>query len=94
MKRAGILLALAGLLLASGAVLAQTGGPYDLSWTSVDGGGRTFSSAGPYVLGATMGQPDAGRFAGGPYILRGGFWNGGIVPAGHRTYLPLVLRQR
>ena len=93
MKWATIFLALAGILLAASAVLAQSGGPYDLTWSSVDGGGHTFSSGGPYALGGTIGQPDAGRFVGGPYVLNGGFWNGGLLPAVQRVYLPLILRQ-
>jgi hypothetical protein len=45
------------LLLAS-VVFAQSGGGYDLSWSTVDGGGATSSAGGPYVLGGTAGQPD------------------------------------
>ncbi len=57
--------------------LAQSGGTYDLSWNTIDGGGATFSSGGSYVLGGTVGQPDAGQMSGGNYALAGGFW----VPA-------------
>jgi hypothetical protein len=80
------------LLLAS-AALAQSGGGYDLSWSTVDGGGGTQSSGGGYSLGGTAGQPDAGLLTGGDYTLAGGFWPGGAlaVPA-YRVYLPLVAR--
>jgi len=55
---------------------AQTGGQYDLSWSTIDGGGGT-SSGGSYVLTGTIGQPDAAYSAGGSYELLGGFWPGG-----------------
>ena len=60
-----------------GIVLAQAGGPYDLSWSTVDGGGGTFSTGGPYTLGGTIGQPDATvvPMTGGEYELVGGFWS-------------------
>jgi len=74
----GLLLGPLLLLLLCGTVLAQSGGTYDLSWNTVDGGGYTFSSAGSYTLGGTIGQPDAGTQSGGSYGLEGGFWGGAI----------------
>ncbi len=65
---------LAGLLLIAGPVFAQSGGPYDLSWSTIDGGGFTFSTGGSYSLGATAGQPDAGSLGGSTFALNGGFW--------------------
>jgi len=62
------------LLLVPALALAQAGGPYDLSWSTVDGGGHTFSTGGAYTLGGTAGQPDAGALSGGSYTLSGGFW--------------------
>ena len=63
------------LLLVSPAI-AQSGGDYEISWSTIDsGGGR--SSGGPYVLTGTIGQPDAAYSAGGYYELLGGFWPGG-----------------
>lgn len=90
--RWALLLILAAFLLLAFAigVSAQTGGGYDLTWSTVDGGGITFSTGGGYSLGGTVGQPDAGALTGGGYTLAGGFWGGGA--AGHRVYLPLVLR--
>ena len=80
---------LAGLALAA-AVRAQSGGPYDLRWNTVDGGGETFSSGGNYTLGGTIGQPEAGpALTNGAYALVGGFWGGAGVE--YRIYLPLVL---
>lgn len=62
-------------------VCAQTGGSYDLRWNTIDGGG-TSSTAAPYGLGATIGQPDAGRQRGGDYGVTGGFWGGIVSSAG------------
>jgi hypothetical protein len=74
--------------------LAQTGGSYGLTWSTIDAGGYTFSTGGDYTLGGTVGQPDAGLLTGGDFTLGGGFWGGGALPSeeGHEVYLPLVLR--
>ena len=81
------------LLLASVA-LAQSGGGYDLTWSTVDGGGGTFSTGGDYSLGGTAGQPDAGLLLGGDFSLAGGFWPGRAVAVPeHKIYLPLVVRR-
>jgi hypothetical protein len=53
---------------------AQSGGPYALTWSTIDGGGATFSEGGGYRLGGTAGQPDAGVSAGAAYAVTGGFW--------------------
>lgn len=79
------------LLLAAATIAAQSGGGYDLSWNTVDGGGGS-SSGGTYTLSGTVGQPDAGLLTGGAYRLAGGFWGGGAIAMEHRIYLPLVLR--
>jgi hypothetical protein len=67
-------LTIAGCLSVALPAHAQTGNGYDLSWHTVDGGGVTFATGGPYSLGATAGQPDAGFQSGGVYMLWGGFW--------------------
>lgn len=58
------------------AARAQSGGAYDLTWSTVDGGGATGVTGGAYWLGGTAGQPDAGVSTGGLYSLQGGFWYG------------------
>jgi hypothetical protein len=93
----GPLVLTALLVLVGGivAVHAQSGGGYDLTWNSVDGGGTTLSSGGGYTLGGTAGQPDAATWSGGSYTLNGGFWGGGAGGAGpqpHTSYLPVVLK--
>lgn len=51
----------------------QSGGPYTLSWSTIDGGGGT-STGGVFAVIGTIGQPDAGVMSGGNYTLVGGFW--------------------
>jgi len=53
---------------------AQAGGPYSLTWSTLDGGGG-IATGGPYSLSGTTGQPDAGPVTGSGYSLRGGFWS-------------------
>ena len=53
--------------------LGQTGGGFDLTWSSIDCGGGT-SSGGTLVLDMTLGQADAGVMTGGTLTLSGGFW--------------------
>ena len=85
--RLAAFLALAGLMLITIVAIrhttarAQTGGPYDLSWSTVDGGGHTFSTGGDYSLGGTIGQPDPGLLTGGDYTL--GIGSGLYVLAEH-----------
>ena len=87
------LLLVAGcLLLPAGPTRAQSGGGYDLTWSSVDAGGGMGSAGGAYTLSGSAGQPDAGWLTGGPYALAGGFWVGGLFE--RWVYLPLVLRSR
>lgn len=68
----------AGLVLSlilGPAILAQSGGEYDLSWSAIIGGGEIDSIGGNYVLGGAIGQPGAGTVSGGHYDLQGGFWH-------------------
>ncbi len=90
-KGVSVVPALALLLIFAGGVPAQSGGGYDLTWSTVDGGGWTFSRGGDYSLGGTVGQADAGLVQGVEYSLAGGFW-GSALTAVHRLYLPLLLR--
>ena len=81
MKRIIIMLTVAGLLAGARSLVAQSGGGYDLTWNTFDGGGGT-STGGGYALSGTVGQPDANTqtLAGGGYKLSGGFWPG--MPCG------------
>jgi hypothetical protein len=88
-RRLMLALLLAAILGAS-AALAQTGGGYDLTWSTIDAGGGG-SAGGGYQLTGTLGQADAGAtLSGGGYSLAGGFWSGASM--GAKIYLPLVRR--
>lgn len=55
-------------------VLAQTGGGYSLTWSTIEGGSQ--STGGTYTLSGVINQPDSGTsLTGGAYTLRGGFLN-------------------
>ncbi len=82
-------LALSVALRGAAPLAAQTGGSYDLTWWTVDGGGGQVSGGG-YTLTGTVGQHDTGIASRDAYTLLGGFWGSGFVPS--RLYLPLVLR--
>ncbi len=89
------LLAIMAICLAVGslAAYAQTGGGYDLTWWTVDGGGETGVSGGNYTVLSTAGQPDAeAPISGGNYTLLSGFWPGEpLAPVGG-VFLPLIMK--
>ena len=70
-----ILLLLISLLLITqiAPAAAQTGGGFDLTWSTIDSGGGQ-SDGGSFELSGTIGQPDPGHLSGGGFILSGGFW--------------------
>jgi len=71
-KRTALLvLLLLGSLASASVALAQSGGGYDLSWSTIDSGGRTWSEGSGYSLGGTVGQMDAGMLSGERYTLAG-----------------------
>ena len=77
------------LFIVASTALAQTGSGYDLTWSTLDGGGGSSSGDG-YSLSGTIGQADAGTLSGGGYTLNGGFWGGAVL--NYNIYLPLVLK--
>jgi hypothetical protein len=67
------------ILFAAGGLLVTADFPlcaqnYSIDWYTIDAGGGT-STGGVYSVIGTVGQPDAGRMAGGAYSLDGGFWS-------------------
>ena len=56
-------------------VTAQSGGGYDLTWSTLDSGGHSSTVVNGYQLEGTIGQADAGALSGGTYVLSGGFWS-------------------
>lgn len=71
---AGLLVVLSMVAVRATTLFGQSGGPYDLHWNTIDGGGTTSATGGIYALGGTIGQADAGRVAGGSVVVNGGFW--------------------
>ena len=63
------LLAVVGL----GSALADE---FEMTRSTVDGGGVMFSTGGGFELSGTIGQPDAGTTSGNGFELTGGFWFG------------------
>jgi len=53
---------------------AQSGGVYDLSWSTIDSGGAMKMSGGAFTLSGSVGQFDAGDSGSGHYDLNSGFW--------------------
>ncbi len=49
---------------------------FEISRTTIDGGGVMQSTGGDFELSGTIGQPDAGVLEGGGFVLTGGFWFG------------------
>ncbi|HOZ38974.1 MAG TPA: hypothetical protein PLH64_09540 [Anaerolineaceae bacterium] len=93
MKRLRIILVTTLFLFVTLPVMAQSGGPYNLEWNTIDGGGGSLSTGGTYSVSGTAGQPDAGVMSGGEFSLAGGFWGGGVVTITQmHLYLPLILR--
>lgn len=85
------LFALALLVSASApSTRAQSGGAYELTWSTIDGGGALFSSGGAYEISGTIGQPDAGAMWGGVYVLGGGFWANAVAQI--KVHLPLIMK--
>jgi hypothetical protein len=90
----GLTLTLFLLSIGLTAAYAGTGGPYDLTWSTIDGGGVTLSVGGVYTLAGTAGQPDAGVLAGGAFSLDSGFWDRREGDAGgYRIFLPFIVRE-
>jgi uncharacterized membrane protein len=97
MKRKPILILLALVVLTlfianATSTHAQSGGTYELTWSTLDGGGATSSTGGTYSLDGTIGQPDAGTMSGGTYSLGGGFWGfaANVVNTVNKIFLPLI----
>ncbi len=89
-RRISPLLAFLVLLALVVPALAQSGGGYDLTWSTIDGGGGALAG-GDYSLTGTVGQPEPGELAGGAYSAVGGFW-AMFSETVYRIFLPLVLR--
>jgi len=59
------------LLVCSGIALA---GDFEITRSTIDGGGAMRSAGDTFELSGTIGQSDAGSMTGGSFDLSGGFW--------------------
>lgn len=75
MKRAALFIPIVIALLIASVAVAQIGSGYDLTWSTIDGGGGV-SVGGSYTLDHTLGQVDVGTQSGGGYELQAGYWYG------------------
>jgi hypothetical protein len=79
------------LAVSNAPVTAQSGGTYELSWSTVDGGGAMNLTGGTYSLSGMVGQFDAGSQSGGTYSLNGGFWTSvETIANSSKLYLPFL----
>ena len=56
------------------AFVAVARSQFELTRSTIDGGGVMFVAGGDLELCGTIGQPDAGKMTGGGFQLTGGFW--------------------
>lgn len=47
---------------------------FEITRSTIDGGGTIRATGGPFELSGSIGQPDAGTASGGPFQMTGGFW--------------------
>lgn len=59
------------VVFVAGTLLAA---PFEITRTTIDGGGAMRSIGGAFELSGTIGQPDAGKMTGESFELNGGFW--------------------
>jgi hypothetical protein len=77
---------LLALVLGAGAVCAQTGGGFDLSWGRANSGASSTGSG--WTVVGMAGQADAGRSGSGNWLIQGGFLNrvtANLSPVGRRA---------
>jgi hypothetical protein len=90
MNRLIFIILLVLLFVIASTALAQSSNSYDLTWSTMDGGGGESIGSG-YTLAGTVGQLDAGAtMTGGGFTLAGGFWIGGASQ--YHVYLPLAIK--
>jgi hypothetical protein len=76
-----LLLGVVTALTAAVEARAQSGGGFELTWSTIDGGSYMSSTGGGFSLSGTVGQPDSGSLSSEGYSLEGGFWPVMIAPS-------------
>jgi hypothetical protein len=72
--RAGFMMASGTVVAAGVALTAAKATDFEITRSTVDGGGVMFSTGGTFELSGTIGQPDTGLLSGGAFELSAGFW--------------------
>ena len=68
---------LIGMAVTTAAMVVAAGEPeFEMTRSTIDGGGVMRSTGDDFELSGTIGQPDAGTMTGDDYELSGGFWFG------------------
>ncbi len=81
-------LAIIAFMLLVGDTLVQSGGSYEVTAFSIDGG-HGESCGGNFTVAGIMGQPDAGTLTGSTYTLEEGMYPNA---ASCYVYLPIILK--
>jgi hypothetical protein len=94
MRRLFLTLVVILATLATMSVTLAQSGQLEIPWSTVSGGGATWSTGDGFALSGTIGQPGTEGLSGGVYTMQGGFW---WVPPGsgaptNQIYLPLVFK--
>lgn len=66
--------AIVGVLATTALLVAAVEPQFEITRSTIDGGGVMRSTSGDFELSGTIGQPDAGVMEGGGFGLVGGFW--------------------
>ncbi|MFN8546955.1 MAG: FlgD immunoglobulin-like domain containing protein [Candidatus Eisenbacteria bacterium] len=61
---------------------AQSGGAFEISWSTISCGGTEVQTGDGFSLASTVGQPAVGETSGDGFGLSGGFWLGGGLAVG------------
>ena len=88
------------LLLPLSTTMAQTGGGFDLSWSTIESGGASVSSSDiasgrepRFILTGIIGQADARLLTDGTFSLSGGFLqNEASNSINIYLYLPIIMK--
>jgi len=88
-----LLLVILLILLAATPAFAQSGGGYDLSWSSLEGGSAQSSNGGGFSLAGNISKLEPYPSSNEGFQLVSGFRpSGGVLQVGYSIFLPLILR--
>lgn len=86
---AALVLSFAAVILTAGAVSAQSGDGFELSWNVIAAGGGAMSGSG-YEIQGTIGQTTVGSSSGSGFRIWHGFWS--FIETFFLQFLPSIAR--